>query len=157
MFVPVLIMTVSTALLFFYFQVVCQKILQRRSTEEYFQSIVNANRLEFPSVRRSIEGFGASAEYSRLRVMLKHDFLVLTYLLKYANNIDQTCTYEERLLILYFWVLYVCLVMRHWLRLREKSAILNLAAILQYFANVVGERVNTVRFGNLTTTDLLNI
>ncbi len=90
MFVPVLIMTVSTALLFFYFQVVCQKILQRRSTEEYFQSIVNANRLEFPSVRRSIEGFGASAEYSRLRVMLKHDFLVLTYLLKYANNIDQT-------------------------------------------------------------------
>ena len=78
----------------------------------------------------------------------------------YSNTpttLTKRCTYEERLLILYFWVLYVCLVMRHWLRLREKSAILNLAAILQYFANVVGERVNTVRFGNLTTTDLLNI
>jgi len=157
MFVAALILTVSTALLFFYFQAVCRKILQRRSAEEYFQSIVNANRLEFPSVRRSIEGFGASVEYPRLRVMLKHDFLVLTYLLKNANNVYQRCTYEERLLILYFRVLYVCLVMRHWLRLRENSALLSLAAILQYFANVVGERVNTVRFGNLTTTDLLNI
>jgi hypothetical protein len=157
MFVPALILIVSTALLFFYFQAVCQKILQRRFTQEYFQSVVNANRLEFPSVRRSIEDFGASVEYSRLTVMLKCDFVVLTYLLKNANNVYQRWTNEERLLILYFRVLYVCLLTRHWLQLRENSAVLDLAAILQYFANVVGERVNTVRFGYLAASGLLNI
>jgi hypothetical protein len=156
MFVPALILIMSTALLLFYFQTVCQKILQRRFNQEYFQMIVNANRLEFPSVRRSIEDSGASLEYARLAVMLKRDFMVLTYLLKNANNICQRCTYEERLLILYFRVQFVCLVMRHWLRLQENSAALKLAAILQYFANVVGERINTLRFGNPATSGLLD-
>ena len=155
MFVPALILIVSTALLFVYFQAVCQKILRRRFTQEYFQTIVNANRLEFPSVQRSIEDFGASVQYSRLTVMLKCDFVVLTYLLKNVNNVYQRFTYEERLLILYFRVLFVSLIMRHWLRLRENSAVLNLVAILEYFANVVGERIDTVRFGNLK--GLLNI
>jgi hypothetical protein len=88
--------------------------------------------------------------------MLKDDFLVLTYLLKNANNVYQRCTYEKCLLILYFRLLFVCLVMRHWLRLRENSAALKLAAILQYFANVVGERINTTRVGNLTAFDYLS-
>jgi hypothetical protein len=47
---------------------------------------------------------------------------------------------------------------RHWLRLREKPPILKLTAILQFFANVVGQRVSMVRFGNLTASDyLLNL
>ena len=61
-------------------------------------------------------------------------------------------------MILYFRVLFVSLVTRHWLRLYEDSAVLKLTTILQYFANVVGERVNTVRLGNLTASDyLLNV
>ena len=155
MFVPALILIVSTGLLFFYFQVVCQKILRRRFSREYFQAIVNANRLEFPSVRKSIEEFSAPVDYSRLRVTLKCDFLVLTYLLKNAANVYQRFTYEERLLMFYFRVLFVCLVARHWLRWRENSAVIKLTSVLQYFANIVGERVTTVRFGNLTATDFL--
>jgi hypothetical protein len=35
---------------------------------------------------------------------------------------------------------------------------LKLTAILQYFANVVGQRVNTLRFDNLATAEhLLNL
>jgi len=158
MFMPALILILSTGLLFFYLQAVCQKLLRRRFTQEYFQAIVNANRLEFPSVRKAIEDLGAPVEYPRLTVTLKCDFLALTYLLKNAANVNQRYTYEERLLILYFKILFVSLVTRHWLRLRETSAVLKLTAILQYFANVVGERVNTVRFGNLTASDyLLNL
>jgi len=44
---------------------------------------------------------------------------------------------------------------RHLLKLREAPAALKLTRILEYFANVVGERVNTVRFGNLTASDYL--
>ncbi len=53
----------------------------------------------------------------------------------------------------YFRLVFASLITRHWLRVREKPAILKLTAILQYFANVVGERVNTVRFANLTASD----
>ncbi|HMD86470.1 MAG TPA: hypothetical protein VKO18_17415 [Terriglobia bacterium] len=155
---PALILIVSTAVLFFYLQAVCEKLLRRRFTQEFYQSIVNINRLEFLSVQKAIEDFGSPGEYSRLTVTLKCDFLALTYLLKNATNVYQRYTYQERLLILYFKVLFVSLVTRHWLGLRENWAVLKLTNILQYFANVVGEHVNTVRFGSLTTSDyLLNI
>jgi len=153
-----LILILSTGLFFFYFQTVCQKVLRRQFTQEFFQSIVNANRLEFPSVRTAIEDFGTPVEYQRLTLTLKCDFLALTYLLKNAANINQRYSYEERLLIVYFKVVFFSLVTRHWLKLRETPAALKLTTILEYFANVVGERVNTVRFGNLAASDyLLNL
>ena len=158
MFMAALILMISTGLFFFYLQSVCQRILRRQFAQEFFQAIVNANRLEFPSVRKAIEEFDSPPEYPRLMLTLKCDFLALTYLLKNAANVDQRYTYEERLLILYFRFVIVSLAVRHWLRMRESSAALRLTAILEYFANVVGQRVNTVRFGNLTASDyLLNL
>ncbi len=155
MFMAALILILSTALFFFYLQAVCQKILRRQFSQEFFQSIVNANRLEFPCVRKAIEDFGSPVEYPRLTLTLKCDFLALTYLLKNAANVNQRYSYEERLLIVYFKLVFATLVTRHWLKLRETPAALKLTAILEYFANVVGERVNTVRFGNLTASDYL--
>lgn len=158
MFMATLILAISTGLFFFYFQALCQKILRRQFSQEFFQSIVNANRLEFPSVRKAIEDFDSPVEYPRLTLTLRCDFLALTYLLKNAANIHQRYTNEERLLIVYFKLVFASLIARHWLKLRETSAVLKLTSILQYFANVVGERVNTVRFGNLTASDyLLNL
>ncbi len=158
MFLAALILIISTALLFFYLQATCQKVLRRQFEQEYFQLIVNANRLEFPYVRKALEEFDEPVDHARTRMMLKCDFLALTYLLRNAANINQRYTREERLLILYFRMLFFSLIVRHLLRLREKPAILSLTAILKYFANVVGERVNLVRFGNLTATDyLLNL
>ncbi|MGD0456869.1 MAG: hypothetical protein ABSC21_03895 [Terriglobia bacterium] len=153
-----LILILSTAMFFFYFQVTCQKVLRRQFDREYFQSIVNANRLEFPSLRKSLEEFGAPVDYPRLRMMLKCDFLALTYLLKNAANVNQRYSNEERLLILYFRWQFLSLAVRRLLKVGEKKAVLRLTSVLQYFANVVGQRVNTVRFGNLTAADyLLNL
>ena len=158
MFVASLILILSTALFFFYFQATCQKILRRQFEAEYFQVIVRANRLEFPSVQKSLDEADAPLDYQRLRTMLECDFLALVYLLKNAANVNQRYSYEERLLILYFKFVFASLITRHWLKLRETPAALKLTAILEYFANVVGERVNTVRFGNLTASDyLLNL
>ncbi len=158
MFLAALILILSTALFFFYFQATCQKILRTQFEREYFQSIVNANRLEFPSVRKSLEEFGAPVDYQRLRMMLKCDYLALTYLLKNAANVNQQYSHEERLLMVYFRFVFLSLFARHLFRLREQTPVLKLTAVLQYFANVVGQRVNTVRFGNLTASDyLLNL
>ena len=95
-----------------------------------------------------MEEFGATVDYPQLRSMLKCDFLALTYLLKSAANLNQRYSKDERLLILYFRWLFVTLAARHLLRVGEKKAILRLTSILQYFANVVGERVDTVRVGS---------
>jgi hypothetical protein len=158
MILAALILILSTAMFFFYFQVTCQRILRREFDREYFQSIANANRLEFPSLRKSLEEFGPPVDYPRLRMMLKCDFLALTYLLKNAANVNQRYSNEERLLILYFRWHFLSLAVRRLLKVGEKKAILRLTSVLQYFANVVGQRVNTVRFGNLTAADyLLNL
>ncbi len=158
MVIATLILILSTALLFFYLQATCQRILRRQFDQEYFRSIVNANRLEFPAVRRALEEFDAPVDYQRLRMMLKCDFLALAYLLKNAANVNQRYSREERLLIFYFRLVFLSLMARHLFKFQVKPAILSLTTILQYFANVVGQRVHTVRFGNLTATDyLLNI
>jgi hypothetical protein len=158
MILAALILILSTAMFFFYFQVTCQKILRRQFDREYFQSIANANRLEFPSLRKSLEEFGAPVDYPRLRMMLKCDFLALTYLLKNAANVNQRYSKEERFLILYFRWQFLSLAARRLLRFGERQAALRMTSVLQYFANVVGQRVNTVRFGNLTAADyLLNL
>jgi hypothetical protein len=52
-----LILTLSMAMVFFYFQTSCQKILRRQFEGEPFQSIANVIRLEFPSLRRSLACF----------------------------------------------------------------------------------------------------
>ena len=153
MFLAALILILSAAFFFFYTQITCHSILRRQFDREYFLAIVNANRLEFPAVRQMLEEFNAPVDYPRLRMTLKCDFLALTYLLKNAVNVDQRYSREERLLMLYYRLVFASLITRHWLRVREKPAILKLTAILQYFANVVGQRVNTVRFANLTAAN----
>ena len=155
MIVASLILIMSTALFFFYFQTTCQKILRRQFDAEYFQVIVKANRLEFPSVQKALDESDAPLDYQRLRTMLECDYLALAYLLRNAANVHQRYSYEERLLIVYFRVLFFLLTLRHLLKLRENAAVLRLTAVLQYFANVVGQRVNMVRFGNLTAADYL--
>ena len=156
MFVTVLIMIVSTALLFFYLQVVCQKLLRRGFSPEFYMGIVRNNHLEFPLIRKGVEDFGYPGEYSRLLLTLQCDFVVITYLLKKGSNLDQRFLPADCLLILYFHILFVSLVTRHWLRLPENSTVLKLTTILQYLANVVGQRINTVRFGNLTASNYLS-
>jgi len=153
MILAVLILILSTAMLFFYFQATCQRILRRQFDREYFRSIVNAHCLEFLALRQSLEEVNAPFDFARLRMMLKCDFLALTYLLKYAAGAKKRYSGEERLLILYFHWQLLSLAVRRLLRVGEKKAVLRLTSVLQYLANVVGQRVDTVGFGNLMATD----
>ena len=156
MIVAALILILSTAMFFFYFQVTCQRILRRQFDWDYFQSIARANRLEFPSLRESIQESVAPIEYSRLRRALLCDFFALTYLLKNIENVKQRCSLEERLLMLYFRCQLLSLAVRRLLRLSDNKAILNLTSVLQFFANVVGRRVEVVKLGHLAPDYLPN-
>ena len=153
MVLAALILILSTALFFFYLQGTLQTILRRQFDREYFLSIVKANRLEFPAVREALEEMNAPFDSLQLQMSLKCDFRALTYLLRNAANVNQRYSLEERFVMLCFRLVFVSLITRQWLRLREKPAILKLTAILQYFANVVGQRVNTLHFDNLAAAE----
>jgi hypothetical protein len=145
MILAALTLVLSTAMFFFYFQATCQEILRRQFDREYFRSIVNAMRLEFPSLQESLGESGAPLDYPRLHMMLKCDLLALTHVLKRAANANQHYSNAERVLILYFRWQLLSLAVRCLLKVGEKKAILRLTSVLQYFANVVGQRVGTVK------------
>ena len=149
------IFIISIALLVFYLQATCEKILRREFAHEFFHAVVNANRLEFPFVRKALEEFDAPVDYPRFRMQLKCDFLALTYLLKNACNTRRRFSYQERLLKMYFRAIFVRLIIAHWVGLNERAVVLKLTSILEYFANVLGERVNTIRFGDMSASDYL--
>ena len=152
-----LILALSMAMVLFYFQATCQRILRRQFDQEYFRSIANVIRLEFPSLREALNQSGASLDYSRLPKALKSDFLALTHLLRNTADMKPGYSKEQRLLILYFRVQFLSLVVRRSLRVGERKAALRLTSILQYFANVVGERMNEVGFGNSQAASLVNL
>ncbi len=158
MVMATLILVLSSAMFFFYLQSVGQKILRRQFAESFWQAIAQANRFEFPAIRQALKNSSETVDYATMKASLQRDFLTLTYLAKNAANVNQRHTRQERFLIGYFKFSAFMMVARHALKLGEKPSALKMTAILQYFANVVGERANAVRFGNLTAADyLLNL
>ena len=155
MTMAIVILIVSAALFIFYLQATCERILRREFSQEFLHAVVNANRLEFPFVRKAIEEFDAPVDYPRFRMQLKCDFLALIYLLKNAGNPRQRFTYEERMLVTYFRAIFLLMILLHALGVSERAVVLRLTSVLGYFANVVGERVNMIRVGNMTASDYL--
>lgn len=155
MLLATLILALSMAMFLFYLQTICLRILRREFERDYFLPIVNANRLEFPSVQQALKEYDVPVDYARYCMMLKCDFLALTYLLKNAANKEHRYSPQDRLLILYFHVTYVILRLRHLLRLNVKLSMLQLTSILQFFGNVVGLRVSTTQFRDLSASDYL--
>ncbi len=52
---------------------------------------------------------------------------------------------RERLLRGYFFAVFLVLWIKHRMGLSERAAVLKLTSILEYFANVLGEHVDTIR------------
>ena len=136
-----LLLILSTAMLSYCFQVTCQGILRRQFNPEHFQAVARTNFLEFLSLPKSLEGDGARPAYPAVWHMLERDFHWLTYLLKYATNVDLSYSNAERCLILYYRWHCLTWAVRHLMKAEEKKAIEKLTSVLQYFANVLGERV----------------
>lgn len=155
MILAFMILTLSVAMLFFYLQTICLKVLRQEFDRDYFLAIVNANRLEFPAVRKAVAEFDAPVDYARFCMMLKCDFLALSYLLKNAANDSHRYSAQDRLLILYFHLTYFVLRLRHFLKFDEKTPILRLTSILQFFGNVVGLRVSSTSFRDISASDYL--
>lgn len=144
-----LVLLTSVGIFLFYLQAACQKVLRREFENDYFESVVDANRLEFPSVRNIAERAEVTGDFGGMKTALKCDYMALTFLLKHASNASLRFTTEDRLLMIYFHLNFLSLKLCHLLGLRENPAILKLTAILQYFSNVIGQRVCELRFASV--------
>jgi hypothetical protein len=136
------LLVMLTIVIFVCFQVACPTILRREFDREYSQPVINAARLEFRALRQSLGGAGASVDYRRVAGTLKCDFFTLCYLLRNGASRNQKYTNEERLLVLYFRWQLLSLATRQWLRVGEQQAAIRLTTVLEYFANVVGQRAS---------------
>jgi hypothetical protein len=134
------ILVFSTALFIFYVQTLCEKVLRREFSRAYFQDVLNALDLEFPRLRQAITA-GVDVGYPQIRLALKSDYFTLKYLLKHGNPKQRHFSFQERLLISYFRVLFIVLPVRYAFHFRERQGVMKLTVILHHFANLVGERV----------------
>lgn len=137
------ILILSTALFFFYIQTLCDKILRRELSRPYFREILGAIELDYPRVRKALS-VNAPTDYLQMRLALKCDFLALTYLVKNANPRRRRFSAQEKILVVYFRVLLFWLAFRHVLHFREKECVIQLTVILRHFANLVGERIDSI-------------
>lgn len=142
-----LILVFSGALFFFYIQALCERVLRREFSHPYLQDIIEAVRLEYPELRVAAAS-NVSVDYKRALLAFKCDFLALSYLLKNADPARRRLQRREKILILYFRFLLFSLPIRHAFRLKEKDALLRLAAVLQYFANSAGEKLSVDTLGH---------
>jgi len=79
----------------------------------------------------------------------------LIYLLKNAANQGRKLSGSERALAIYFRTLSGTLAGLHLLKFGERPVLLKMTAVLEYFANVLGERIKRVRFGQQTASEYL--
>ena len=152
MVVASLILILSTALFFFYLQVVCQRLLRREFVEPFYLRLAQVTGLEFPALREEVGKAGCVGDHASVADALRCDFTAVAYLLKKASR-TRHLTPGDRLLLLYWRAMFMSLRLRHILRLQETTALLELTAILQYFANVVGARFTPVPPASLPSGD----
>lgn len=141
MILSVLILVFSGALFFFYIQTFCEKALRRKFTQPYFKDIVEAIPLEYPLLLNR-PASDTSLDHSHTRSALRYDFMILEYLLRNSGAGHWNLPRRERILVLYFRFLLFSLPIRHAVNLREGEVILKLAKILQFFANLLGEKLS---------------
>ena len=140
MIMSALVLVTSGALFLFYIQAICERALRREFSRAYFQDVLQAIQLEYPLLRDSLAS-NTPLDCTKASRALKRDFSTLEYLLKNGPERERLGR-AERLLAHYFRFLLFCLPLRHALKLQEREAVLSLTAILQYFANSVGEKLS---------------
>jgi len=154
MILSALTLIISTALLFLFLQSTCRKIVRREFDRPYFRAVIEAGRFQFPAWRNLLEAGGEVMDHAALRTALRCDFTAVTYLLKMTAVRSRGASGKERLLLMYSRYLFLSLAIRRVLGLRAKPAALELAALLKYFANLVGQRVQVVSYGGLPSSTL---
>jgi hypothetical protein len=144
--VSVLILAISAFMLVFWLRSASRSILRERFEQNYSTEVAEANNLEFLTVRSALsDGPEESLDYASSLGALERDNEALTYLLRNAATVHVgRYTRRERLLVLDFQLLRVWVRIKRTLGLSSwRASLVEMATILEYFGNVVGQRLVT--------------
>lgn len=143
MFVSTFILVFCFAALVYWARYSCLAILDGAAAREEAERVAEANRLEFQHIRRQLDAAAEPAAYEGFRQALRHDFLALTYLLRYAATLEVgRYTREERLLIVDYHMMRALYHVGGWFSPRaSRYALVEMSQILEYFAAVMNRRM----------------
>lgn len=144
--VSVFILGSSILLLALWLRSATQSILRQRFEHRYSEEVAEANQLEFLAIREALRGNPAAvSEHDDVLDALERDYEALSYLLRNAATLHVgRYSPSERLLLLDFQLLRLrariarALGVGNW-----RSVLLEMTTILEYFGNVVGQRLAT--------------
>ena len=150
MFASIFILLFSVAALAYWLRYTVVSILHREGATAEAAQLAEANRLEFPQIRRALEQ-SAAVDNGRLIQALGQDFLALTYLLRYAATVHVgRYSHEERLLLVDFHLMRAFYRLVRPFSLRgARFALLEMTSILEHFAGVMSQRMTSFSTGML--------
>lgn len=144
--VSVLILIVSGILLFFWLQLASRSIRAQGFERNFGADVAQANQLQYLEIQRALSGEPeVIADYKEVLATLEWDYKALTYLLRNAATLHVgRYSSAERLLILDFQLLRLGVRVKRLLGIGDwQSSLRGMVSILDYFGNVVGQRLAT--------------
>ena len=131
--------TVGSVMLFgYWFRFTCLLILSTKTTRYHARAVAVANRLEFLEIQSQLHH--PRADLERLRHSLDRDYVVLTSLLKDSCSPKEGNTEIRMLKIHYCLVSLGYGLSRRFSMAAAPRALQEMSAVVEYFANAMGER-----------------
>jgi hypothetical protein len=145
MFISVFILLFSVGALAYWIRSSITTILHTSEATAEALRMAEANRLEFPLVRQALAAAGQAAEYGRLVESLRHDFLALTYLLRFAATVNVgRYSNEEKLLVMDFHVMRIVYAFGRVFSPRvARFALSEMTSVLEHFAGIMSRRMSS--------------
>jgi hypothetical protein len=144
--VSVFILLMSGTMLVFWLRSASQSVLRERFEQDFSSEVAEANQLEFLTIRKALANAPEEiGDHRSVLAALEQDYQALSYLLRNAATVHVgRYSRSERLLILDFKLLTFWVRLSHTLGFKSwRSGLVEMTTILQYFGNVVGQRLAT--------------
>ena len=152
MFMSIFILLFSAGAMAYWLRFTVLTILNRERVTVEAERLAQANRLEFPQIRKKLEASAAWAADGRLADALRHDFLALSYLLRYAATINVgRYSREEKLLVMDFYVMRAVYGLGRMFSPRlARYAMLEMTEVLEHFAGIMSQRMSSFAVDMMT-------
>jgi hypothetical protein len=142
MIVSAIITAFSIASLLAWFRYSCGLILSAKPAHDYTPQVAAANELGFLEVQQHLPNANERRTLNTLRQKLERDYHLLNYLLHHSPALHAgTESFEQRMMMLDFELMKACYAVVSLLsRSRARRVLQEMAQVVCYFANTMGER-----------------
>lgn len=142
MIIPAAILLLTCLLFFVWFRYTCNLILSTRTSKDYSEPVAAANRLNYLKVQTALSSKLEADHLDELKESLHRDYVMVTYLLNNATDVELgDHILERKLLKLDYQLLSLYYsIVRRIFAIRATGALREMTHIVAHFANAMGEQ-----------------